>query len=87
MNTSFTIEKDKTDRQYFRASAFPADEVYRLPDNQHCIYKKPSYPCRDRFMGNVPVHCGTDQLLLGYRNNSVASASLSQEQDLPENRR
>jgi hypothetical protein len=42
LNTSFTIEKDKTDRQYFGAPAVPADEVHCLPDNQHCFYKKPS---------------------------------------------
>jgi hypothetical protein len=38
------LEKNKTDRQYFRAAAIPADEIYYLPDNQHNFYKESSYP-------------------------------------------
>ena len=83
----FGIEKNKTDRQYLRAAAFPADEVHGLPDNQYCIYKKSSYQGRNRILGNVPLHFGTDKLLLGDWDNTIAAASVSPQPDLQKNGR
>jgi len=73
------FEKVKIYRQYFGFAAVSVDEACYIPHNQHCFYKESPYPCRNRTVGNVHVYIRTDNIFLGYRNNSVPSSSLSQE--------
>jgi hypothetical protein len=78
----FRVEKNKINRQYFRAPALSGDEAGHIPHYQHNIYEKQSHPSdtrRDWSMGNVHVYFRIDNFFLGNWYCSVASASLSQE--------
>jgi hypothetical protein len=78
----FRFEKNKINRQYFRAAAFSSDEAGYILHYQHYFYKVqdfPPQPGRYRTMGNVYVYQWAPDIFLGHGYNSIASSSVPQE--------